>query len=210
MSSAVKICPSCGARFVSIATACSECKVALVDDDEGARSGVEVVDEEGEGEELEVAYDLSDWDDGQRAALVGLLGRHGIDHRFDGQDLVVDDSVAERVEDLIDEIDFPDALDIYDGSSDDDDQAAADLLSSLYVTADALVENPGHSASVVELLEAAAEAESAGVPFGVDDDTWMAIRAHAGALADLLGDESDDDSVSAAARQLREFLRPLV
>jgi hypothetical protein len=62
----------------------------------------------------------------------------------------------------------------------------------------------------VELLEAAEAAGSSPLPYGLDGDVWAEVLRASEALADLLGEDSDDESVMAAARRLREAVRPLV
>ncbi len=93
---------------------------------------------------------------------------------------------------------------------DDGDDAAASVLSSLYVTSDVLVHDPDSSAAVVELLESVEAAGALPLPYGLDGEQWSALLRAADELADLLGAAADASEVAAAARRLRDAVRPLV
>jgi hypothetical protein len=84
------------------------------------------------------------------------------------------------------------------------------VLSSLYVTSDVLVHDPDSSAAVVELLESVEAAGSLPLPYGLDGDQWAELLRRADELADLLGTDADAAEVAAAARRLRDAVRPLV
>lgn len=153
----------------------------------------------------EVAYDLADWSEDQRAELGEALDAERVAWRFEEDELVVAEADAEVVETLIDEIEDPDALD-----ADDGEDGGAEVLSSLYVSSDVLLSDPTASAAVAEFLTAAEAAADLPAPFGVEDDVWAEIGARADVLADALGAEADDDEVVVAARALRDLLHPLV
>jgi hypothetical protein len=138
----------------------------------------------GAGDDVdEVAYDLADWTAEQREELVASLAAEGIVARLE------DGVVAEE---------------------DDGDDAGAGVLSSLYVTSDVLVHDPDSSAAVVELLESVEAAGSLPLPYGLDGDQWAELLRRADELADLLGTDADAAEVAAAARRLRDAVRPLV
>ena len=196
----LKWCPACGAEYIATATACADCKVALVDEEP-------VDDLVDEGEAL--AYDLSDWTEPQRAELVALLEADGIPYAWDGDELVVGLADDEQVENLIDGIDFPDALEP-DDSPDADVDTVPDLMSDLFVAADRLQSNPEHTASVLSFLEAAELAPTVPAPFGLDPPTWEAVLGHVADLADALGDGAEAPLVRLAARNVRDALRPYV
>ena len=159
-----------------------------------------------------VAYDLADWGPELRAQLDELLSKDGITASWEEDDLVVAENDADTVEALIDAIDSPDALPVEDGADDgaDDGEDGADTLSALYVSSDILMNDPGNSQAVVEMLEAADRATVAAIPYGLEEDTWIEVRAVAEALADRLGDEADETEVAEAARRLRDLVYPLV
>jgi hypothetical protein len=185
-------CPRCGAQYLATATTCADC---------GARLRAE-----GEGGD-EVGYDLADWSTEQREELVSALAAEGVAARLEDTELVVAEADADVAEELIEEVDAPDALAAED---DDGDDAAAGVLSSLYVTSDVLVHDPDSSAAVVELLESVEAAGSLPLPYGLDGEQWAGLLRTADELADLLGADADDTEVAAAARRLREAVRPLV
>lgn len=187
-------CPSCGAQYVGTAVACADCGAPLV-------SGPVL-----EPSDDEVGYDLGDWDDAERLELAGHLASAGIASRWEGVELVVLEEHADRVEELIDEIDHPDALE----AEADDDDGGAEVLSALYVAADVLKDDPTSAVAVLELLEAAERAAELGPPYGLDGDVWKELQRRSEALADLLGDQAGDDQVRQAAASLREVVRPLV
>jgi hypothetical protein len=185
-------CPRCGAQYLATATTCADC---------GAR--LRPAGDEGD----EVAYDLGDWTAEQRQELVEGLASEGVVARLEDGELVVPESAADLAEELIEEVDAPDALAAED---DDGDDAGADVLSSLYVTSDVLVHDPDSSAAVVELLESVEAAGSLSLPYGLDGDQWSDLLRTADHLADLLGAAAEAAEVSAAARRLRDAVRPLV
>lgn len=185
-------CPRCGAQYLPTATTCADC---------GARLRAE--GEDGD----EVGYDLADWSAEQREELVAALAAEGVVARLEDAELVVAEADADVAEELIEEVDAPDALAAED---DDGDDAAARVLSSLYVTSDVLVHDPDSSAAVVELLESVEAAGSLPLPYGLDGEQWADLLRVADELADLLGADADDPEVAAAARRLREAVRPLV
>ncbi|CAN5253219.1 hypothetical protein BH24ACT1_BH24ACT1_03530 [soil metagenome] len=178
----------------------------------------------------ELVYDLADWDPDQRSRLDGILTAEGVAYRWEGgvvgsswmapgpvsgpgsppqasDQLVVTERHAELVEELIDELDHPDALDTLD---DDGDDGAAEVLSSLYVASDVLVGAPDNVAAALELAEALDAAKVLALPYGIDPPEWDELCRRAGALAERLGGGGGDAEVAEAARALRTAVRPLV
>ena len=162
-----------------------------------------------EADEQEVGFDLADWGPELRAELNTALAEVGIPARWESDELVVPDGDAELVEELIDEIGL-DEEDALDAEEDEGDDEGADVLSALYVSSDILQHDPTNSQAVVELLEAVEVAARIETPFGMEDEDWAEVRAVAEALADRLGDQSDDEYVIEAARRVREVVQPLV
>lgn len=194
------ICPACAAEYVATTTTCADCDVALV--------GGEAF---GPDDDV-VAYDLTDWVPLLRAELSTALAAEGVAHQWEGAELVVASASADLVEQLVDEIDHPDALE----AQEDDDDGGAELLSALYVASDLLLGDPHRAAAAAELQTAAAAAADMPAPYGLDGATWDEVRRRAVALALLVGDSAgsggdvDEEGVTAAARSLREAVRPLV
>lgn len=162
-----------------------------------------VLEEPGEDE---VGYELDDWMPEQQAELVSMLAAEDIPHRWEGTEIVVPESFADRAEELIDDIDHPDAI----PAEPDDDDAGGELLGTLFVAADVLARDPTEPAGVRDLIDAAETVDRAPVPYGLDVAVWDAIRRMTGDLADLLGADADEEAVAAAARSLRDALREMV
>lgn len=161
-----------------------------------------------EPEEDEVGYELDDWLPDQQAQLVSLLAAEGIPNHWEGAEIVVAERYADRVEELIDEIDHPDAIPAEDDDGADD--AGGELLGALFVAADVLHRDPNDPAAIRDLLDAAERADVDGVPYGLDVGLWDGVRRMAGDVADLLAEQADEERVVAAARALRDALRDLV
>jgi len=190
----VVTCPSCGSQYLATAVSCVDCGAPLV-----AGPRLEPADDE-------VGYELGDWGDGERHDLARQIADLGIASRWEGVELVVREADADAVEELIDEIDNPDAL----AAEEDDADAGAELLSTLYVSSDVLQHDGTSAAAVVELLEAAEQAAELGPPYGIDGEVWRVLLEKVGTVAELLGAEAAEEEVMAAARDLREAVRPLV
>lgn len=214
-------CPLCGATYLAAATVCADCRVALVLDplepseDAGADPARPVAGPDGAGPvadepwpegDDEVGYDLDDWGPADREALTAALRAERIAHEWREEEVVVPERWADLVEELIDAIDHPDALDL----DDDDGDGGAELLGNLYVAADVLSGDPTSSGAVIELLELAPTVADQRPPYGVDGSAWAAIVEQVGALAVLLEADADGDEVQAAAGDVRSLLRPLV
>lgn len=181
---------------------------ADLDEHEGTDIDDVLLDEEAE----QVVYDLSDWDADQRTDLDGQLEAEGIPHAFDETgDLVVLAADEDRVDAIIDAIDFPDQLD--PDHTDDDGPAAVEAMGALFVAADRLKNDPTDTTGTVDAVEAARRIAGHKVPFGFDPKAWEDILAQADALRELLETEEtvvDDEAVEAAAKQLHSTLRPFV
>lgn len=199
-------CPRCGAKYLATVSVCADCGVGLVEAEAESQEADEAeADDVVAPAEDEVAYDLADWLPEQRQSLTARLEADGIAARWDLDEVVVAEADADVTEELIDEIDHPDALPL----EDEDGSGGGDVLSALYVASDVLAGDPENGTAVVELLEAAEVAAEA-VPYGLDGETWRQIRTTTDELADLLGEGGSDDEVAATARRLRDLVRSLV
>ncbi|HEY2332629.1 MAG TPA: hypothetical protein VGH94_11990 [Acidimicrobiales bacterium] len=189
----ITTCEVCGAQFLHTGlTACSECHAPF---------GTKPLAPGGD----EVDYDLADWDDDRRAEVTMALVRDEIAHRWEGHELVVAQADGVRADEIVDRIDHPDSL----AAEPDDGDLAADVLSSLYVSADVLQHEPGSGSSAEELMDALTRAPEAS-PYGVDASLWNEILGLARSVADHLAVDDDPDAVAAAAHALRELVWPLV
>ena len=191
---AVIACPGCGASYLDTVRVCADCATPL--------GGGPL--EEGDDQ---VGYDLDDWTPDQKGELIEALATGGIPHRWEGSEVIVAEADADAVEQLIDDIDHPDAL---DAEADTGDDAAANLLSTLYVAADVLAGDADNPAAVLDLIDAEEDAAGAEPPYGVDRETWGAILDATGTVAGLLDAKAPEDDVMKAAKALRDLLHPLV
>ncbi|MCU0271476.1 MAG: hypothetical protein MUF83_22930 [Acidimicrobiales bacterium] len=167
-----------------------------------------------------LAYDLDDWDDVRQERLFGALDEAGIPWELDVEgSLVVLEVDGDRVEELIDAVEFPDALEVDEQDADadedlDDDLVgieAADVLSEVFVAADRLKNNPRDADGVLSIVDHAGLMERLGLPFGFGSSQWEELVSATTALRDLIeGERTQDDEIADAARSLRDLLRPLV
>jgi hypothetical protein len=161
----------------------------------------------------QLVYDLADWDATQIADLDGRLEAEGIAHAFDEEgDLVVLASDEERVDLIVDAVEFPDALPADDGA-DDDGLAAIDAVGNLFVAADRLVHDPTDTEGVLAAADASRAMAKMPVPFGFSPPVWTELNERAGELRRLLESEAelvDDAAVVEVATRLRGALRPYV
>jgi hypothetical protein len=164
-----------------------------------------------------LAYDLSDLDETGLLVVSNALAEEGIPHDFDEAtgELVVHEADEEKVEALLDAIDFPDALPLDEDGDDDeadvDPLAAQDVMSDLFVAADRLRKDARDHDGVLSLVEASARAAGLPTPYGFDGADWQAIVDRSAAVVALIeGDEADDESIEEAADGLRSLLRQYV
>lgn len=160
-----------------------------------------------------VVYDVSDWDHTMMERLVEALDSVGLRHEFDVDgDLVVLAEDEERVEEVLDGIEFPDALrpDMI-AEVDGDQPDAQDVLSELFVGADRLRRHARDHEGVLGLVAAASTAAAMELPFGFTPTVWHDIVGQATRLRDELeGDEVGDEEIEAHAGELRDLLRNFV
>lgn len=156
-------------------------------------------------------YELDDWTDEQVNRLADALGKVQIPFEFDAEGgLVVLAIDEERVEDLLDSIESPDALaPDMEGESESPDAQAA--LSDLFVATDRLRKHARSHEGVLGLVEAARVVEQMGVPFGFVPAVWNDIVGQTQRLHDALEQDSEtDDEIEAHAAELRDLLRSYV
>lgn len=166
-----------------------------------------------DGDEEQLVYDLSDWDAERRAELDGELEAQGIAHAFDEVgDLVVLAVDEERVDAIVDAIEFPDQL-AADDTPDPGGLDAIETVGGLFVAADRLVHDPADTEGTLAAVDAARAMASMATPFGFAPPVWKELVEQAGSLQALLETEAevvDDDAVVEAATALRAALRPYV
>jgi hypothetical protein len=160
----------------------------------------------------QVAYDLSQWSDDQRAGLVEILADAEIAHGWEGSELFVHELDEQRVDELLGRITDPNAdLEAAVEADAIGGEAAAEVMSELFVACDRLMHDSDDHEGTLSLIDAARQAAIAGVPYGLEEEMWSSVLADAAALAELVAHAGPDaDTVMEQAAALRERLRPLV
>jgi hypothetical protein len=166
-----------------------------------------------EDDEDALAYTLDEWRPDERATLTAMLAERSIDHHWeDDVTLVVRADDEEAVEQVLDLVEFPDALPVDvvlppEGAGDADPE----VLSNLFLAADRLKGDPLDADGLSDLMAAVEVADPTVPPYGFDRRLWATIVEEAESLADLVADEVDHgDEVQAKAADLRALLRPYV
>jgi hypothetical protein len=168
----------------------------------------EETEDESDGED-EIAYDLTEWEDERLDLLFDRLEEEGVGYLWDGEELFVRESDELTVDNVLEAVSHPDALNADD---DEDGDAGAGLLGDLFVVADILYKEPDDNEASTRLLELDRTAEDAEAPYGLADPEWQALREKVKATADLLLTEGDidEEAVVEAATELRTAIRPYV
>lgn len=160
----------------------------------------------------QVIYEIEDWDAERRTELDGRLEAEGIAHAFDETgDLVVLAADEERVDAIVDEIEFPDQLPADEGGAGGLD--AVEAVGNLFVATDRLVHDPGDTEGTLAAVDSARAMSAMSTPFGYAPPVWTELVEKAAELRGLLETEAeivDDEAVHDAATRLRTALRPYV
>jgi len=167
----------------------------------------------------QVSYELGDWDDARRGQLTELLLAASIEHAWDEHgELVVLEDDEERVDAIIDAIEFPEALEVDDAAEVKAEEALAadgldpqDVLSELFVSADRLMHDPVDHEGVLSLVDAARLAQTLPLPYGFAPPVWNDLVAQAQSLRAALEQEDvEDEDIIEQATKLRSTLRNYV
>jgi len=157
-----------------------------------------------------LVYELDDWTADDRARLTTLLTTQGIAHQWDGDELLVPEAEEQRIDELLDQVEFPDALDEADDEGDDDEERY-EVLADLFLAMDRVSNaNPVQVELAAEAIAAVQAVLALPQPFGIDDATWDQVRRRAAAVSHALQEEADDEIVVGDAAVLRDLLRTLV
>jgi hypothetical protein len=176
-----------------------------------------VPDEDDDGTD-EIVFELSDWNETDRALLHDKLTAGGIAHEWEDGDLVVDEVDADAAEDAIEAVEYPDQLPVEaageaaeptDGAAAPENEAHYELMSALFVAADRLQHDPEDPVVGGEFDAAAEGVEDTAPPYGVDAQVWQQVRELAANVSDQL-DEADADVIARDAATLRQLLSRLV
>jgi hypothetical protein len=173
-----------------------------------------------------VIYELHDWSPDERGALEMRLEAAAIEHRWEAGDqplaeppppygtghrwavwpnLVVNEEHEDAVDALLDEVEFPDALEGVDDEEASDEDVYA-VMGNLYTAADKLKNDPADLAVAGEFFDAADVARGAAAPYGIDGDVWSRVQSLATTVTERLEAEAPDDEVGQLATELRDLL----
>ena len=191
------------------------------DDEEEADRLIDEADREAflDSDAEQVSYELADWDDARRAQLTDALTAASIEHAWDEHgELVILEDDEDRVDAIVDAIEFPEAIEV-----DDEDELAAedalaadgldpqDVLSELFISSDRLMHDPLDHEGVLSLVDAARMAETLPLPYGFAPAVWNDLVAQAHDLRVALEKEDvDDEQIIEQATRLRSTLRNFV
>jgi hypothetical protein len=158
-------------------------------------------------------YELAEWTDDEVAQLVDALAEADLAYDFDVDgNLVVLATDEAAVEELLDTIEFPDALDVDEPDEPDSSAPAAnDVLSDLFVASDRLRHHARDHEGVLGMVETAAKVDQLDLPYGFEPKVWQEILERAKTLrAALEGDDVTDEDIETQADELRSLLREFV
>ena len=184
---ATTFCPRCGAEYEPGVGACATCGVLLGDDET-------------------LVYEMDGWEPGERASLDQMLDSWAIAHRWEGDDLIVPEAEEARVDELVDAVEYPDALEPTEDEGDDEEVYA--VMSDLFVAADRVAGEREVDVDLAgELVAAAAAASSTPPPYGVDPGVWTQVQQLGEGIVAALEIEADDEVIVRDAATLRDILR---
>lgn len=232
----LKRCPECGASYIAVVVRCADCDVALVAEADGDAAPVAAPAATSRHEihhhadDDDVEFDLSEWTNDERGLLDGRLTDAEIVHRWEGggadayqghyatttqeqwqihATLVVREEDADRVDEILDEVEYPDALEAVDDDGATDEASYA-VMSDLYVAADKLKNNPADPIAGDDLVNAAAVAATTAIPFGVEIRVWEQVQHLAAEVSGLLEDDAEPRTVAERSATLRDILSRFV
>lgn len=202
-------CPRCGAPFVEdfkgdwfeSSVRCSDCALVVTEPPLMLAKG---------SDEEEVAYDLGEWQVGERSSATTALLEAEIPYRWEQHlELVVPAVAEDEVDLLLDELEEVEELEEDEGDV-DGGAMAQEAMGDLFVAADRLQHDPLDDKMAADLLMAAGTVSVSGPPYGIERPVWRRIQELASALATDFEEAADEETVSGDARALREYLRDLV
>jgi hypothetical protein len=163
-------------------------------------------DDSGNEDDEEIVFELPDWSDQDRATLAQRLAAANIAHDWEAGDLVVAEIDADRAEDVIEAVEYPDELPAEGGDAEPaPDEGTYEVMSGLFVAADRLQHDPEDPVIGGEFDVAAEAAGACGPPFGVDAQFWQQVQELAANVSDQL-DEAESDVIARDAAALRQLL----
>lgn len=157
-----------------------------------------------------VLYELSDWSDHEFLQVADALTGAGIAYEFDAEgNLLVLADDEEAAEEVLDSIEFPDALAADAGPAGEVD--AQEVLTGLFIASDRLKRSARDHEGVLGLVAAAITIDTMVLPFGFEPRAWHVIGERSAALrAAIEGETASDEEIEEQAAELRDLLRELV
>ena len=225
---ATKLCPACGAEYVETVTSCADCQVPLIEEPPPAALLSDESDED-------LVYELNDWTAEERSVLEMKLNGAGVAHRWEfgpgstpgaeigfsasegttqrrvwetAYELVVRGEDEATVDQLLDEVEFPEELEAVEDDVDDgSDEASYAVMSNLFVATDRLQHDPADVAIAGEFYMASEPLTEAPAPYGVEPALWTQIKEMTAAIdVALQSDAEDDEAIARDAAALRQLL----
>jgi hypothetical protein len=161
--------------------------------------------ESDEGDD-EVVFELSDWNDDDRTKLDEKLHAAGISHAWEESDLIVDEVDADKAEDAIEALEYPDELPAAtDDEAPAENEGSYEVMSALFVAADRLQRDPEDPIAGGEFDAAAETAGDAGPPYGIEAQVWQQVQELAANVTEQL-DDADAEVIARDAAALRQLL----
>ena len=160
----------------------------------------------------QLVYDLSEWDEGERALVTERLHAHGIAYLWDdAANLAVPAAAEDEVEAILDAVEDGELTDPQAATDDEGSDAAGEAMSELFLAADRLQHDPAGVDALAGFMVAADDAAEAGTPYGLEPKVWKAVLEQSDAVQDLVAAEViDEDAIAEGAATLRGLLRPYV
>lgn len=168
--------------------------------------------EEQDGEDDEIVFDLASLSTEERRHLTMRLTGAGIGHIWEvATDLVVAVKDAPAIESYLNEVRNPDGfgddeLVAFDEDEDVDDEAIYAAMSNLYVASDKLMQRVSDPSVRTSFYDATDDVDGLPAPFGFDPRVWSQVLDLANSIADAMDEEVDDDAIATDARTLRQLL----
>lgn len=169
-------------------------------------------DEDEEGDEDEIVFDLLSLSTEERRHLSMRLTGAGIAHVWEvATDLVVSVKDAPAIEHYIEEVQNPQGFadeELVEFSEDEDvdDEAIYAAMSGLYVSADKLMQKPNDPGNRTAFYDATDDIDGLPAPFGFDPRVWAQVQELANSIADLMDADGDESAIANDARTLRQLL----
>jgi hypothetical protein len=178
--------------------------------DFGGDDELDILDGDGDDGELEVVWDLTDYEPEALDLLDAALERAGIPKEWEQDSvLVVPESHATQAELLIERLDHPMALAPQPDGPEGDE--AERMLGTLWDVATWLQREPTDARGLEGLVRAGEAAALAPTPYGVDPAAWgETVRLVEELRTEALADRPDIEAVRQLAGDLLAAVRPMV